>query len=231
MDTPLVSVICPTKDRREFIPQLLRVFRSQTWPADALELVVLDDGRDKVGDLLSDDPRIRYQQLSPRAPVGTKRNLLCELARGTYIVHMDDDDWHPPDRVARAVRLLDEHDVDVVGSSRLAFYDVETRGIHVTPLIGKKRACAGTMAYRRSYWEQHKWAPDPHTEERQFLQNFVAKLVQMDVEPWEVMLCISHGGNTLPKNTAMPRAPVSLEDVITDPEMRAFYDELDLDDW
>ena len=226
---PLVSVITPTKDRRPFIPQLLRVFDSQDWPH--LELVILDDGRDPVGDLVSGHPRVRYETLSPRAPIGTKRNLLCELAKGEFIVHIDDDDFHPADRVSRAVARLEESGADVVGSSRYAFYDIESGGIHVTPTIGKKHAAAGTMAYRRSYWEAHRWAPDPHTEERQFLQNFVAKLAQLEAEPWEIMLAISHGENTLPKNTSMPKAPVTLEQIIADPVMRDFYDTLETDDW
>lgn len=228
---PFVSVITPTKDRREFIPTLLTLFRAQSWPEDRLELVVLDDGRDKVGDLLQGDPRIRYDTLDTRAPIGTKRNQLCELARGEIIVHMDDDDYHPPDRVARAVELLQSSGADVVGKSEIAFYDVETGRIHQTPSIGKKHASAGTMSYHRAYWEAHRFAPDPHTEERQFLQNFVAKLAQFPCEPWEVLLCIRHGDNVLPKNTAMPTLPLKIADVVRDPDLCAFYASLEIDDW
>jgi hypothetical protein len=87
------------------------------------------------------------------------------------------------------------------------------------------------MAYRRTYWEAHRWAPDPHTEERQFLQNFEANLVQLEGEAWETVLCIAHGENLLPKNTAMPRLPLSLSDIVTDPEDLAFYASLGEDDW
>ncbi len=229
---PFVSVLTPTKDRREFIPQLLRLYAAQTWPADRRELVLLDDGRDRVGDLLpADDPHIRYATLDERTPLGTKRNKLCELARGEFIVHMDDDDYYAPHRIERAVAALEASGADVVGKTELAFYDLATRLIHQTPPIGKKHATAGSMAYRRTYWEAHPWAADPHTEERQFLANFAAHLVQLDMPAHEVVLCISHGNNTLPKNPAMPRLPLELEDVIADPELRRFYDDLDLDDW
>ncbi len=124
---PFVSVLCPTRDRRAFIPNLLRCFRHQAWPADRMELIVLDDGRDSVADLLDGlDPQIHYHRLDVVSPIGTKRNRLCELAQGEILVNLDDDDWSPPDRVARSVALLDERAVDVVGCSELAFYHVET---------------------------------------------------------------------------------------------------------
>lgn len=228
---PFVSVITPTKDRRHFIPHLLEVYRALDWPEDQRELIVLDDGRDPVRDLLQGEPGVTYERLDIRQPIGTKRNLLCEMAKGDVIVHIDDDDYHPPGRIQQAIDTLEDTGADVVGTSRLAFYDVGTKAIHVTHPIGKKHAFAGTMAYRRSYWQAHAFAPDPHKEERQFLQNFFAKLSQIQAEPWEVMLCISHGDNILPKNTAMPRAPVTLDQVVPIPALRKFYESLEEDEW
>jgi glycosyltransferase involved in cell wall biosynthesis len=227
---PLVSVLCPTRDRRAFLPQFLRCYRAQTWPADRMELIVVDDGRDRVGDLL-DAPDIRYEALDTRVPLGTKRNRLAELARGDIFINMDDDDWHPPDRVARSVALLQETGASVVGKSEMAFYDCATGRLHQTPRIGDKHATAGSMAFLRAWWEQHRWAPDPHTEERQFLANFTAKLAQFPCPAWEVVLCIAHGNNTLPKNTGMPRLPLKLEDVVPDEAARAFYRGCGEEDW
>jgi glycosyltransferase involved in cell wall biosynthesis len=229
---PLVSVLTPTRDRRAFLPQLLRYFNSQSYPADRLELIVVDDGRDRIDDLLPlHDPRVRYEHLDVRIPLGTKRNRLVELSRGDILVHMDDDDYYPPDRVERAVRTLQSTGAEVVGKSEIAFWDAESGGIHLYPKVGPKHVSAGTMAYPRAYWDKQKFAPDAHTEERQFLNNFTAKVAQLACEPWEVLLCISHGGNALPKNTGLPKLPLTLADIIPDPEVRAFYAQLDLDAW
>jgi glycosyltransferase involved in cell wall biosynthesis len=230
--TPRISVLCPTRDRRPFIPNLLRCFRHQRWPADAIELIVVDDGRDPVGDLFTGlGDHVVYEHLPERVPLGTKRNRLCELARGEILVNLDDDDWSPPDRVSRSVELLTQTGVDVVGCSELAFYDVATDTIHQQPKIGPKHATAGSMAFRRSWWTTRRWAPDPHTEERQFLNNFTAKLAQFGCEPWRVVLAIAHGGNVLPKNRSMPTLPIRLEDVVDDAEAAAFYRGLGAEDW
>jgi glycosyltransferase involved in cell wall biosynthesis len=231
-ELPFVSVLCPTRDRRAFLPRLIAMFQRQDWPKDRLELVVVDDGRDRVADLIpKDDPRIRYEALDQRVPLGTKRNRLCELANGEILVHMDDDDWFPDARVARAVEGLRTSGAEVVGTSDLAFWDYGSRAIHLVPRIGPKHVCAGTMAYPKTYWEKAKWAPDPHTEERQFLQNFAAKVAHLPGNPWDTVLCISHGENILPKNTHLPRAKVTLADVVTDPADRAFYESIDPDAW
>lgn len=230
-DTPLVSILVPTQDRRAFFPQLLSYIARQTWPADRLQIVVVDDGRDKVADLIPDDPRFVYEALPQRVPLGTKRNRLAELATGSILIHFDDDDVHQPDRIARSVALLEASGADVVGTSSITFWDLATGGIHQYPAIGPKHACAGTMAYRRSYWESAPFAPDPHTEERQFLKNFAAKLTQFDIPPHELLVCIAHSGNLLPKNTQLPMLNLSPADVVPDAADRAFYDQLDLDDW
>lgn len=227
---PFVSVLCPTRDRRTFIPNLLAVYRSFDWPRDRIELIVVDDGADKVADLLS-APDIRYEALSTRVPLGTKRNRLCELAQGEILLNLDDDDWSPPDRVRRSVDLLFSTGADVVGKSEMAFYDVETDTLHQLPKIGDKHATAGSMAFHKRWWERKKWAPDPHTEERQFLDNFTAKLAQFPCPAWQVVLAIAHGGNVLPKNRAMPKLAWSLEEVVTDPEAVARYRSLPKDDW
>lgn len=230
-DTPFVSILCPTRDRREFLPRLLAYVQRQTWPADRRELVIVDDGRDAVGDLVEGLPGVVYEHVGDRIALGTKRNRTVELAQGEILVHMDDDDWYPPDRVEKAVAHLQATGADLVGTSRLAFWDVGTRAVHVMPFIGPKHAHAGTMAYRRSYWEGRKWEPDPHGEERQFTNCWDAKLEQLPGEPWETVLCISHGGNTLPKNPRHPKADVTLADIVADPADRAFYEGLDDDDW
>jgi glycosyltransferase involved in cell wall biosynthesis len=230
-DVPLVSLLCPTRDRRRFLPQVLKLFRRQTWPADRLELVVVDDGRERTADLFEGDPRVRFEHLDVRVPLGTKRNRLVQLARGEILVHLDDDDWVPDDRVERAVRALQDTGADVVGRSDLVFWDLATGNLHRIPAIGPKHACAGTMAYRRSYAEAHPFAPEPHTEERQFLQNFEAKVAHLPGEPWETLVCLGHGGNALPKNTSLPRVPRAPADVVPDPDDRAFYQGLLEEDW
>ena len=57
---PFVSVCTPTYNRRPFIQSMIQCFLHQTYPADRMEWIVIDDGTDKIGDLLIDIPQVKY---------------------------------------------------------------------------------------------------------------------------------------------------------------------------
>src|SRR6185369_11842512 len=55
---PLVTCIMPTHNRRSFVPQAIRCFLRQDY--SNLELLVVDDGTEPVGDLLTVNGRVGY---------------------------------------------------------------------------------------------------------------------------------------------------------------------------
>jgi glycosyltransferase involved in cell wall biosynthesis len=69
----------PTANRRGFVERAIECFLRQDY--ESRELLVLDDGADRIGDVLPGDPRIRYLELPERLVLGAKRNRGCELAR------------------------------------------------------------------------------------------------------------------------------------------------------
>src|SRR5690349_21716735 len=80
---PRVTSIMPTADRRAFVPRAIAQFLAQDYTNS--ELLIVDDGIDRIGDLVPDDPRVRYLPLERRMVLGAKRNLACEQARGDVI--------------------------------------------------------------------------------------------------------------------------------------------------
>ena len=61
-----VSCIMPTANRRRFIPATLEMFLAQDYSNK--ELVIVDDGADRVDDIVPKHPHIRY--------IGLERRLL-----------------------------------------------------------------------------------------------------------------------------------------------------------
>ena len=59
---PFVSICTPTFNRRPFIKTMLECFRNQDYPKSRVEWIIVDDGTDKIGDLLqaSNIPQIKY---------------------------------------------------------------------------------------------------------------------------------------------------------------------------
>lgn len=198
-----VSVITPTYNRRVFIPALIEIYKSQTFPKEKMEWIIIDDGRDKVEDLFIEVaktiPNIRYQYISEKLRIGAKRNQLNKEARGTIIVAMDDDDYYPPQRVQTVVDAFMKYPkMDVAGSSEMYMYYIDTKKIYSMGPYGANHATNGTMAYRKRFADTHFY--DNYItmgEEKTFLENYSIPMIQLD--PKSTILVICHSDNTVDK--------------------------------
>ena len=56
---PFVSVCTPTYNRRPFISAMLKCFDHQDYPKHRMEWIIVDDGTDKVEDLVKDHPNVK----------------------------------------------------------------------------------------------------------------------------------------------------------------------------
>ena len=198
---PFVSVCTPTFNRRPFIENMFQCFRNQNYPKDRLEWIIVDDGTDKIGDLIAKSkiPQIKYFTLPEKVPLGTKRNFMHKHAKGTIIVYMDDDDYYPPDRISHAVERLESNkDALCAGSSEIYIYfKTLNRMVQCGP-YGPKHATAGTFAFRAELLKQTQY--EDHAalaEERAFLKDYTVPFVQLD--PMKTILVFSHEHNTFDK--------------------------------
>ncbi len=100
--TPLVSIIIPCFNSREYVAEAVQSALDQTYPA--CEIVAVDDGSTdgSVEILRSYGERIRWQTVANRgAPAA--RNLGLKMARGEYIKFLDADDMLLPGAVEAQV--------------------------------------------------------------------------------------------------------------------------------
>lgn len=206
MSRPFVSVITPTYNRRKFIPSLIECFLSQTYPKDRMEWIILDDGPDSVEDLFDalaktkKVPNLRYvRHDGPKLLIGQKRNRLNALAKGEIIIAMDDDDFYSPERVSHVVTKFAQNPKhELAGSSEIYMYYTDNQKIYKFGPYGPTHATNGTMAWRKSYASRHTYDETvTHAEERSFLENYKHPMIQLD--PFKVMLVISHSENTFDK--------------------------------
>lgn len=176
---PLLSCIMPTYNRRPFIPLALARFREQSYANR--ELIVVDDGSDAVGDLVRDEPSVRYIRLDRRVSIGTKRNLACAEARGELIAHWDDDDWYSRNRLARQAAPILRGEADVTGlENRFVlqmpvgrFWTVN-RQLHRSMFVCDVHG--GTLVYRRSLWTAGVHYPEVNlAEDAAFVRDAVRR--------------------------------------------------------
>lgn len=198
---PLVSVCTPTFNRRPFIQTMLQCFRNQTYPKDRIEWIIVDDGTDKIKDLIDDAniPQIKYFALDEKLKLGAKRNFMHQKTSGSILVYMDDDDYYPPERVQHAVdRLQEKPEALCAGSSEIYVYFKHIQKMYQGGPYGPNHATAGTFAFRRELLSQSQYEDDAAlAEEKAFLKNYTIPFVQLD--PLKTILVFSHIQNTFDK--------------------------------
>jgi glycosyltransferase involved in cell wall biosynthesis len=197
---PLVSCIMPTSDRRRFVPLAIEYFQRQEYASR--ELIVVDDGRDRVDDLIPPDPRIRYIAM-PRASLGEKRNAAIRSAAGEYIAHWDDDDWYGPGRLAAQMAPIIAGEADVTALSMrhvlaldsLEFWRCEP-ALHAR--LHFHDLCCGTIVFGRRRWEcDGPYPPFNVAEDVRFLQRMMAAGARVRrIDDDEQFVCVRHGRNT-----------------------------------
>jgi glycosyltransferase involved in cell wall biosynthesis/GT2 family glycosyltransferase len=197
---PLISCIMPTADRRAFVPLGVRGFLAQDWPNR--ELIVVDDGRDPVGDLVAGVPGVRYLRLARRASIGAKRNLACSEARGELIAHWDDDDWYAPGRLSWQAAPIVAGQADITGLENRFMLQLPAgefwttrRELHQRMFVGDVHG--GTLMFRRSLFAGGLRFPDVNlAEDAAFLRDAMQRgrrLARLD-NPG-VFVYMRHGRN------------------------------------
>jgi glycosyltransferase involved in cell wall biosynthesis len=228
---PFVSVCTPTFNRRPFIPAMIECFQHQDYPKDRMEWIIIDDGTDKIEDLVIQIPQVKYFKYDKKMSLGQKRNLMHDKSKGAILVYMDDDDYYPPERVSHAVTKLNENSNALcAGSSIIHIWFKHINKMWQFGPYGPNHATAGTFAFKRELLKITRYDDDAAlAEERAFLKNYTIPFVQLD--SLKSILCFSHQHNTFDKKKLLDMynpsysKPVELqvETVIHNKELLDFY--------
>lgn len=205
MKPPFVSVCTPTFNRRPFIEMMFQCFRNQTYPKDNMEWIIIDDGTDKIEDLVkkSNIKQIKYIRVQEKMILGAKRNLMHKKAKGDIFVYMDDDDYYPPERVEHAVyTLLSNPRALCAGSSEIYIYYKHINQMFQSGPFGPTHATAGTFAFRKELLDHTTYDETASlAEERSFLKDYTIPFVQLN--PMKTILVFSHNHNTFDKKNML----------------------------
>jgi hypothetical protein len=231
-ELPYVSVCTPTFNRRPFFESTIRCFDHQIYPKHRMEWIIIDDGTDKIEDLVSGHPNVKYFKSNEKMTLGKKRNLMHANSCGDIIVYMDDDDYYPPERVSHAVEALMAHPhILCAGSSEIYIYFKHLNSMMQFGPYGPNHATAGTFAFRRELLTQTQYSDDAClAEERFFLKDYTIPMIQLD--PTKVILVFSHIHNTFDKRKLLVNAnptfvkptTKTMDDFIRGPNGRFFKD-------
>ncbi len=231
---PLISLCTPTFNRRPFIETMLKCVENQLYPRNRMEWIIVDDGTDKIEDLIKDAknvPKINYYKIDQKMTLGAKRNLCHSKCKGDFIVYIDDDDYYPPERVSHAIETLQNNkNALCAGSSEIYVYFKHIQTMYKGGPYGPNHATAGTFAFRKELLEQTTYNENASlAEEREFLKNYTIPFVQLD--PFKTILVFSHIHNTFDKrrlitdgNKTFVKSDRKVEEFIKKESEKSIYD-------
>ncbi len=154
---PLVSCIMPTYNRRWFVPHAIRYFLRQDHPNK--ELIIVDDGDDKISDLIPGIKSIRYFQLDKKITLGAKLNMGCKYANGSILANWDDDDWYASRRLSYQVSAIQNGGLDICGINKLFYYDwLNKCGYQYTyPPDHRTWLIGSSLCYKKEFWIENNF--------------------------------------------------------------------------
>jgi len=227
---PFISICTPTYNRRPFIPYLKKCILKQDYPLSRIEWIIVDDGIDKIKDLIDDLSFIVYLPYNEVLSLGKKRNIMNEKSKGDFIIYMDDDDYYPPDRISHAVEVLQKNPTYLIaGSSEMHCYFSDIDKIYQFGPYKENHATAATFIFRKELLEQTSFSEDAMlAEEKHFLKDYTIPLIQLNTT--KTILVLAHIHNTFDKkkllkkeNSGVKESNYSLNNFIKDKKLKTFY--------
>lgn len=207
-ELPSVTIITPTKDRLEFMEICAGCVESQCYPADKLEWLVIDDGKNTCEDFIKHIPFAKHIVESPGKSIAWKRNRGCELASHSVIIHMDDDDIYPPNSILFRVSMMLRSNKEVAFCTTLPSYDIVNyiSFVNVPPmkLPQHMRLSEATLCHTKKFWNEGKFADVKIAEGSSFLKD--REHAGIELSPQEIIISLVH-----PRTTSSRRAPVGME--------------------
>lgn len=199
---PKVTIITPTYKRRKLFSMALRNFENFIYPKNKLEWIIVDDSSEELNetieDLLPRDKRVKYIHMNMEEPmtIAMKRNIANSNASSDYIVHMDDDDYYPPESILARIKILLKYKsigIECVGSTLIGTYNILTDQSSMSS-DGPISLSEATMAYTRKFWEERPFDElCLRGEHKYFTEQRLNKII--DIPYSFIIIAINHKSN------------------------------------
>lgn len=206
-----VVVCTPTFNRGFTLDFSAMVLRKQTYK-NIIGWVVVDNSSDddkswkKVQDMHFDFPVI-YVRIHEKKPIGFIRNKLVEEAlklNSKYIAFWDDDDYYPPQRLAKSVEALETDSTKgIVGCEIMSVFITQDNVLMDVGPYGTNHATASCWLFRSSIASGRKFNDaDVKAEEGAFTRDWTLPMAMISHK--DMILVIGHAYNTVNKRQMVP---------------------------
>jgi glycosyltransferase involved in cell wall biosynthesis len=155
-----VSVIVPVYNPGDHVDDCIRTLvHEQTLPRDEYEVIFVDDGSTdatpaRLDALAAEHDHVRVEHIENSGWSGRPRNVGIEMARGTFILFVDNDDFVGREALERLYAMATRDDADVVIGKVV--------GYGPGKLVPKTLFVENRSGIRLGDWASILWLLSPH---------------------------------------------------------------------
>ena len=201
---PSVSVLTITRNRSDFYPLLVRNIRTCDFPKHLMEWIFVEDGSSRFDETnyyksIASLVRVKYVYLGDlHFPIGYKRNVAVKHSSHDILVHLDDDDYYPPESVLARVRCLigGIENLSCVGCLSVRTFNLFTEKTYEAYESSDINMSESSLAYKREFWNERSFVNKcSNAEGINFLKNRYEKC--MSIPHVFVIVQFDHNKNTV----------------------------------
>jgi len=210
---PPISILCPTYNRKLFLPLFAYNVMSQTYPKHLLEVVIDDDGdipfmnnEDIKNFEMVTGVKVQYLKSDKKRNIGTKRNNLVKKATHKIVCFMDDDDIYTAEYVEHSYTELSKiRGAGLVGSNQMLFiYPYKDFKVAMINCEHKYQIHEATMMFTKKYFKSMGgFLKTSKGEGASMVQLQDTNVRNLEIK--RLMCCVCHKNNTVDKNKFLHR--------------------------
>lgn len=193
--TPLVSCLCVTRNKINFLQRAIECFRNQTYPNKELIIVYeSDDSTTKalLEEIEQKDIKIFEVSAEPKLTLGALRNYSIEVSAGEYFCQWDDDDWYHDTRIEKQ---MDAMKLNHKQGSILIFW-LMYDAVNHDAYLSSPRAWEGSILCHRSVYPTTRYSDLKIGEDVAFVRDLIAKNILHPIVDASLYIYSYHGNNT-----------------------------------
>lgn len=158
MESPFISIIIPTYNRKDLLKKCMISLANQTYPKDRFEVIIVDDGStdgtEKIITNYINILKVKYLKEKNQGPA-IARNRGSTVAKGEIIGFLDDDVVVNKHWIENVIKYFEQHDIGGVEGKVLAYKnDPITPFTHVVENLSGSRYLTCNIFYRKRIFEE-----------------------------------------------------------------------------
>ncbi|UII27564.1 glycosyltransferase family 2 protein [Fulvivirga maritima] len=199
IDFPLISCVCVTDHRIQYLRRSISCFLGQSYPNKEMVIVCRESDNETIEyvNQFNDEQFVLVKlEAEHNIKLGELRNISIQNANGKYFCQWDDDDWYHRDRLLKQFKAAEENIHPVSMLTNIIMFDEEEKQAYFSGF----RLWENTVFGLRSLIDDCKYETLERSEDYEFMNTLLMRSKVFPTVANNLYIYVCHGTNTWNKD-------------------------------